>query len=410
MKWTQRRVLATIAMAAVGALALLVLAAREQSPMVLVARVRRENLDSSISSNGKVQPLQPVIFRAAFPSLVERLLVAEGEPVRHQQLLLTLDAAEARARLAQAREALAASEEQLRAARAGGPVNEQEQIRSELRKNEAEVARLHQQREALERLLARQASTPDELAQNHLALERAESDLRFWQQKKEERTRNFQLDLEQAQQSVERARNEVLAWEKKVRSTEVRAPAEGVLYSLPVRAGDFVQQGDLLAEVADLHRVGVLAFVDEPDLGLLEKGQRIDITWDGAPGRTWVGHIEEVPKQVVARGTRSVGKVLCSVPNEDQRLLPNINVSIRIHVRQQQGVLLVPRGAVHAEDAQHYVFLLAGSQLRLREIHVGAADAGRYEVLSGLAEGDRVALPGDVALRDGLRVDSQEQP
>jgi HlyD family secretion protein len=409
MNWTQKRVLTTIA-AAVGALALLALATREHSPTVLVAPVRRENLDSSISSNGKVEPLQPVIFRAAFPSLVERLLVAEGQPVKRQQLLLTLEAAEARARLAQAREALAASEVQLQAARAGGPVNEQEQVRSELRKSEAEVARLRQQRDALERLLAQQASTPDELAQNHLALERAESDLRFWQQKKEERTSNFQLDVGRAQQSVERARNDVLAWEKKVGSTEVKAPADGVLYSLPVRAGDFVQQGDLLAAVADLHRVGVLAFVDEPDLGLLEKGQRIDITWDGAPGRTWVGNIEEVPKQVVARGTRSVGQVQCSVPNEDQRLLPNINVGIRIHVRQQQGVLLVPRGAVHVEGGQHYVFLLVGSQLRRREIHVGAADAGRYEVLSGLAEGDRVALPGDLTLRDGLRVDSQEQP
>jgi multidrug efflux pump subunit AcrA (membrane-fusion protein) len=44
------------------------------------------------------------------------------------------------------------------------------------------------------------------------------------------------------------------------------------------------------------------------------------------------------------------------------------------------------------------------STLEKREIHVGIADATNYEVVSGLQEGELVALPGDVDLRDGMTV------
>ena len=55
---------------------------------------------------------------------------------------------------------------------------------------------------------------------------------------------------------------------------------DGTLYSLPVKAGDYVTVGQLLAEMADLHRVRVRAFVDEPDLGHLAPNQTVQITWD----------------------------------------------------------------------------------------------------------------------------------
>jgi len=57
------------------------------------------------------------------------------------------------------------------------------------------------------------------------------------------------------------------------------APVDGTLYSQPAKAGDFVKLGDLLAEMADLHKVRVRAFIDEPELGALEPNQAVKITW-----------------------------------------------------------------------------------------------------------------------------------
>ena len=76
--------------------------------------------------------------------------------------------------------------------------------------------------------------------------------------------------------------------------------------------------------MTDLRHVRVRAFVDEPDLGSLEPNQNVSVTWDAKPGLTWTGHTEQVPKQVVARGMRSVGEVLCSVDNDQLELLPAI--------------------------------------------------------------------------------------
>src|SRR5258707_12796311 len=118
-----------------------------------------------------------------------------------------------------------------------------------------------------------------------------------------------------------------------------------------------------------------------------------------------------MPKQVVPHHNRSVGELLCAVNNDKLELLPNINVNVRINSRERIGVLSVPRGAVAAEGGRRYVFGVRRNQLSVskstlekREIHVGIADATNYEAVSGLQEGELVALPGDVDLRDGMTV------
>jgi multidrug efflux pump subunit AcrA (membrane-fusion protein) len=68
----------------------------------------------------------------------------------------------------------------------------------------------------------------------------------------------------------------------------------------------------------------------------------------------------------------------------------------------------VPRGAVESEGGQRYVFVVKNqigkSHVEKRPIQVGIADATNYEVVSGLNQGEIVALPGDTDLKDGLAV------
>jgi len=356
-----------------------------------------------------VEPITPHVLRAKFNTFVKRVAVVEGKKVVRGQLLVELDAEEARAALARAREDQLRAEEDLRAARAGGKPEEVAQLESDLRKAEAELTRLRGEREALERLLAKQAATRDEFDQNKLALERAEAQGKLLQQKKDDLARRARLEVERAALAVERAHSEVRQFEEQVQSASVIAPVDGTAYSLPVRAGDFVRVGDLVAEVADLRRVRVRAFVDEPDIGWLEAGQEVEITWDAMPGRVWAGKAEHIPQAVVARGTRSVGEVLCSVENEKLELLPNINVNVQIRVRERKNALVVPRAAVRVDGAKRVVFVVDGSTLRRREVRVGIAGATNYEILEGLAEGDRVALPGETELRDGLAIAPVEE-
>jgi len=79
-------------------------------------------------------------------------------------------------------------------------------------------------------------------------------------------------------------------------------------------------------------------------------------------------------------------------------------VQVKIMVRQRHAVVVVPREAVREDNGQRYVFVLDGDKVRRRNITVGIASASNYEVVTGLNPLERVALPGERALRDGMEV------
>src|SRR6267378_1578363 len=407
----RNRILLYLLLAGLLAFALIELSGRKPAAKISAVMPMRENLVSSISSNGKVEPIEPYVMRAQLDTFVEKVHVKEGQQVKKGQLLLELDVKDVAALLAQAQSKLLRAEDDLRAAKAGGRADSAAQVAGDLAKMQADRDRLQKNHDALMRLIAQQAATQDELAANDLALAKAQAEVTKLAATKQEFDRGVRLDAERAALQVQQSQHEVAALQDKVRNGRITAPVDGTLYSLPAKAGDFVKLGDLLAEMADLHKVRVRAFIDEPELGALEPNQPVKITWDALPSKTWTGKTETVPKQVVPHQNRSVGELLCAVNNDNLELLPNINVNVRINSRERIGVLSVPRGAVEADGGRRYVFVVRKNQLGVgkstlekREIHVGIADATNYEVVSGLQEGELVALPGDVDLRDGMTV------
>jgi HlyD family secretion protein len=407
----RNRILIFLALAAVAAFVLVGLSGRQPVAKISAVAPIRENMASSIDSNGKVEPISPYVMRAQLDTFVEGVRVVEGQQVKKGQLLLELDVKDAAAQLAEARAKLLRAEDDLRSAKAGGRADDAARATGDLAKAQADRDRLQKIHEALERLIAKEAATQDELANNELALAKATAEVNRLAGAKKEFGLDLSLSASRAALQVEQARSEVAALEEKVHDGRITAPADGTLYALPVRAGDYVKLGDLLAEMADLHKVRVRAFIDEPELGGLQPNEPVKITWDALPNRVWDGRTEIIPKEVVARGTRSVGQLLCSVNNDALELLPNINVNVRINAQERSNVLSVPRGAVETENGRRYVFVVKQNQLTVsqsklekREIRVGIADTTSYEVVNGLQESDLVAMPGDVDLRDGMAV------
>ncbi|HEY1422632.1 MAG TPA: efflux RND transporter periplasmic adaptor subunit [Candidatus Acidoferrum sp.] len=407
----RNRILFFLLAAGILAYILVLLSGRQPVAKLSAVYPSREDIVSSISSNGKVEPISPFVIRAQLDTFVEKVAMTEGQQVKKGQLLLELNVKDAAALLAQARARLLKAEDDFRAANSGGRPDQAAKVTGDLANAIAERDRLQRSHDSLQRLLAQQAATREELAANELEVTKAQAEVIRLTATKNEFARGVHLDSARESLQVQQAQSEVAALEVKVRDGHITAPADGTLYSLPVRQGDYVKTGDLLAEMADLHKVRVRAFVDEPEIGALQPGQPVRITWDALPGRTWLGQTEIVPKQVVARGTRSVGELLCSVNNDKLELLPNVNVSVRINSQERSNVLVIPRGTVATENGKQFVFVVkrAGlavgkSVLEKREIQLGIADAVHYQVLSGLDAKDLIALPGDVDLQDGMRV------
>jgi RND family efflux transporter MFP subunit len=306
------------------------------------------------------------------------------------------------------RNQLLEAQEGLRDARAGGEPDQKAQLAGDLRVAKAEVDRLQQRQEALEKLLANHASTSDEVSQNATYLERARTTLDVLQKRQRDFADRATVLEQRFALHVQEVHERIHLLEGRLQSATVTSPINGTLYSFPLREGGFVRMGDVMAEMADLHKVRLRAFVDESDLGQLKLNQSVKITWDALPDRTWTGKTEQIPQQVIARGTRSIGEVLCSVDNEKLELLPDVNVDVQILVQQKNDALAVPRGAIRTEQGKHFVLVLDGERLRRREVVLGMADPTSYEVVSGLGEDDQVALSSNLDLRDGTVVRTSE--
>jgi HlyD family secretion protein len=288
----------TLAAALVAVVFVILLASRGQAPVVHYVAVQREDLSASISSNGKVEPISPLIARAEFPTFVEKIAATEGQAVHRGQLILTLDASDIRAQLSQARANLLAAETDLRNARAGGSPDELAQINGDLAKAQANVVNLEQTQKALEQLAAKQAATLYEVAQNRAALAQARATLETLQQKKAALAQRTTGDAERAELRSKQAQDQIQSFQEKLRSATVVAPSDGTLYALPVHAGDYA---GATPRRGDLRHAGP-RFCGRTRS---RRPNRIKCRVAGAkPGRTRTGRTGQVPKQVVYGSTQ----------------------------------------------------------------------------------------------------------
>ena len=388
-----------------GVLVLLLAAREGRDRPISVATMHavRQNLISWITTNGKVEPVEPRIIQAQLTTFIEAVAVKEGQRVDRGRLLMTLDAKDLKTELAHVREQLVAAENERKVAVTGGSPEEIAQLDSDLVKTNAEIDRLRSERDSLERLYPR-AATRQEIEQTKTALAKAEADKRLIEEKRRAILERSKPQAERATLRIEEARNSIQSLEDKLKSARVTAPAGGTVYSLPARAGTYVHTGDLLAELADLTRIRIRVFVDEPELGSLKQAQAVEITWEALPDRTWNGLVDQLPKTIVARGTRNVGEVLCSVDNKTGELLPNTNVNVRIRTAQRENTLTLSRAAVRGDGNARYVFVVEQDRLRKRDVKVGIPNATDYEILSGITENDVVALPGASEFQEGMAV------
>jgi HlyD family secretion protein len=371
---------------------------------VRVATVDRSTIRSIVSTNGKVEPIQSFESHAPAGTTVKRLLVKEGEHVKKGQLLAQLDDAEASSQAARALAQVRAAQAETSAVQSGGNREEVLTLESQMFKARTQRDTAQRNLEALQRLQQNGAASPGEVKQAQDQLAASEADLKLLQQKQSGRYSAPEVARVEAQKNE--AQTTYAAAENVLRQLNIRAPFDGIVYSLPVHQGSYVNPGDLVLQEADLSKVLVRAFVDEPDVGRLASGQPIELTWDAVPGRTWRGLVNTIPSTVKLLGTRNVGETTCVVDNQDLKLLPNINVGVTIVTAEHHGALTVPREAVRLDDSKKFVYQIVNDELQRRDIQTSISNLTEVEVTGGVAEKALLALASTNSkpLHDGLAV------
>ena len=388
---------------AVVVLAAFVSLHRSQVP-IRVGRADRETITDSIATNGKIEALNNFEAYAPVATTVKKIYLQQGSWVKPGQLLLQLEDANARLQAARAEAQLKGAQADVSTVENGGTKDELLTNRNALVKAESDRDAAERNLKAMQNLLRSGAASQAEVDAAQTKLRIAEDNVHLLQQKLGDRYSKLEVGHVEAQEAEARA--SLAAAQQLLKNSNVTAPRAGVVYSLPVRQGAFVNAGDLLVQVADLHKVRVRAFVDEPEIGKLQKGQLVEVTWDAIPGRVWQGTVESLPTTVVQRGTRMVGEVTCVIENSDLKLLPNTNISVAVVVARQQNALTVPREAVHQDAGGKFVFQVVNGELKRRDVQTSVANLTRIQVTSGLTD-DAVLALGAInmqSLREGMPV------
>jgi HlyD family secretion protein len=377
---------------------------RHSAVAIRAAVVTRGPIASVISTNGKIEPVDNFEAHAPAPTTVKKIYVKAGEQVKTGQIMVQLDDADARAEAAKAEAQLRAADAELSSVKSGGTQEEVLTNQAQLAKARTERAAAKRNLDALQALHQRGAASAEEEQAAQNRLNAAEADFRLFSQKKNNRFST--ADIAKAQATAAEAQAQLSAAQDLLRKSDIRAPRDGEVYSLPVRQGQYVAAGDLIVAVANLKTVEVRAFVDEPDIGRLRKDQTVEITWDAIPDRVWKGTLTQLPTNVTTLGTRNVGEITCAIENSDGKLLPNVNVSVSVVTARDQDALTIPREAVHQDANGRFVYQVVNDELKRTPIETSVSNLTRVEVTKGVQDNAVIALGtySTQQLRDGLPV------
>jgi HlyD family secretion protein len=384
------------------------LAARAMTRSTLPVRVftvDRGSIKSTLSTNGKMQPTYNYEAHAPFPGLIKALYVHAGDRVPKGKLLLSMDDADARTRLQAAIAALDGARANDAALTHGGTQEERLSLSGDTEHAQAELAQARESLATLQRLQASGAASPSEVDAGRTRVSNDEQSLAVLQRRKTERYDTG--DLTHANATVAEAQAAVAAAQEAVQNANVRAPLSGTVYSLNASRTEYVQQGDRLLQMADLTKMEVVAYFDEPDLGRLTIGQPVTITWVAKPDKVWHGHISRLPSTVITYTTRNVGEIYCTIDDANGELLPNTNVNVTVTTANIADALYVPREALHTEEGLSYVYRVVHGKLKRTRVEVGKLNLTQIQITSGLNKGDVVSLGSTTGqpLVDGTPVD-----
>jgi HlyD family secretion protein len=372
---------------------------------VNVTGMQLATLRSSISTNGKVEAEKVYELHAPFRGTIRTIEVHAGDSFKAGQPIVTIYDPALQSEITSARAELDAAEVELEKLSRGPSKEELDQASAEIARLGLELNNARSTLGTNEWLMQRGALSRSDLDRSSNEVKRLQLLLDAAVTRKDNIEKRFtDGDTKRATSRVEAARDRLRLLADNQERSVIRAPANGILYHFDLKPGAYLAPGDSIGLFADLSHLRVRAFVDEPDLGHVVEGAEVEIRWDARPQELWKGSVLHIPPEVVTRGTRSVAEVVCSISTPRLGLLPNVSVDVEIMTSPGPKVPTLPRSAVFTEGKDHYVWTILNGMATKRSVDTGRGTASLIEVTGGLSNNDRVIIPGEVPITEGMKV------
>jgi HlyD family secretion protein/macrolide-specific efflux system membrane fusion protein len=344
-------------------------AGRKEIDSSLLVTVKRGDLQIEVIETGKVQPRERVEIKSKVAGQVQAVFVVEGAHVKKGQPLLKLDPTDFRRDVARAEADVARAEADIAQA-----------------KNSLEFAQLN---------LERRKRGLEGRGVAQIDVDAAENEVKA-----------KTVALKTADASLAGLKVALGAAQDRLRYTQIDSPLDGTVIEKGIQPGEVVTpgvqatfEGKALLTVADLSTLLVKADLNQIDVAKVRLGQKVTLTLDALPGKTYDALVTKVaPASTTPKGKDvDVFPVEATLVKADGDIKPGMTADVRIHIETRAAVLSLPIEAVVKETGKSFVTRVGkrpdGTQRTDKtEVKVGARNDREIEISDGIKEGEQILI------------------
>jgi RND family efflux transporter MFP subunit len=356
---------------------------------VKVEAVRSDSIRRSVDVVGTLAAVDQVTISSEADGRVRRILADLGDRVTAGQVLVELDSEKQQYTYEQQQAALARTLAQYGAA---DPEHLPEiEKTADVQKADADLVQATQAYERASELFKRTLISQQALDDAKAALQsaRATYDVAL------QNAKNLRAGIQASQATMKLAA-------RQLRDTTIRAPFDGYIEKRLVNLGELVRAQMPVMAIVRLDPMKVVAEIPEKMTPWITDGRPVELRVDAYPERTFAGKVTRI-SPAVNTATRAF-PFEAVVPNGDAALKPGTFARVHVEIGKIDQVLTLPAAAIQYRYGVNRVFVVAGDTLAVRELTLGERLGDRIEIMSGVKEGERVAVTDVDTLNEGLRV------
>ena len=236
------------------------------------------------------------------------------------------------------------------------------------------------------------------------------------------------LSYEKARQTVNSARESVQKAQTNLGYATITSPIDGVVLSKSVEEGQTVAASfntpELFNIAQDLTDMRVIANIDEADIGGVKEGQRVTFTVDAFPDDKFEGTVTQVRQEATTTSNVVTYEVVIGAPNKDLKLKPGLTANVTIYTLEKNDVLAVPSKAlrfmpneallkkgeqIEDVDAPQKVWTMEGNTFKAHKVETGITNGMLTEIISGIKEGAEVLVDFNISGGEAEQAGQQAQ-
>ena len=237
---------------------------------------------------------------------------------------------------------------------------------------------------------------------------------------------NAKLKYVQAKEQVASSRESVQRAQTNLGYATITSPIDGVVLSKAVEEGQTVAASfntpELFTIAQDLTDMRVIADIDEADIGGVKEGQRVSFTVDAFPDDKFEGAVTQVRQQATTSSNVVTYEVVISAPNNDLKLKPGLTANVTIFTLEKNNVLAVPAKALRFQpneallkkgesiddcEGDHKLWTKEGNVFKAHKVETGTTNGILTEITGGIAAGTEVLT--DFNISGGAAPEAEQQ-